>query len=413
MTTTVAATGDRTVPVAFGYHPYLRLPGLARVRRPPGPARPRSPRPRRPSAPDGSGARGGARGPADRRPDLRRPLRAGRGSGAGRRGRRPPGHRRARGRVPLRPGVRPARRRDRLPRADDGARSTPSSTAATHWPRPASRSPRRSGWGWPTSRETADRTPAASGLTFVHGCVNNSPVPGPSAPAMFDVLADPTRRRVVELLAQGPRRAGQLAAEAGTSPQAMSNHLRVLLAAGVVADERLAEDARGPRVPPAPAVAHRGPGLARPAPGRVAGPAQRRSSTTWRRRPDDAVDDAHDVRGRRRRRRPDDRVRRVHRRARAVVGQRPHRRLGLVPRRGPSHRAGGRRSDPRALRRRRPRARAGHRVGARRPRVVDQLGRRRHHRRHLRAARRRSHPACASTGPPPGPRPARGSRSSG
>ena len=61
---------------------------------------------------------------------------------------------------------------------------------------------------------------------------------------MFDVLADPTRRRVVELLAQGPRRAGQLAAEAGTSPQAMSNHLRVLLAAGAVADQRLAEDAR-------------------------------------------------------------------------------------------------------------------------------------------------------------------------
>ena len=61
---------------------------------------------------------------------------------------------------------------------------------------------------------------------------------------MFDVLADPTRRKVVELLAQGPRRAGQLAAEAGTSPQALSNHLRVLLAAGVVADQRLAEDAR-------------------------------------------------------------------------------------------------------------------------------------------------------------------------
>lgn len=69
-------------------------------------------------------------------------------------------------------------------------------------------------------------------------------MPGPSATAMFEVLADPTRRRVVELLAQGPRRAGQLAAEAGTTPQAMSNHLRVLLDAGVVADERLAEDAR-------------------------------------------------------------------------------------------------------------------------------------------------------------------------
>jgi DNA-binding transcriptional ArsR family regulator len=69
-------------------------------------------------------------------------------------------------------------------------------------------------------------------------------MPGPSATAMFEVLADPTRRRVVELLAQGPRRAGELAAEVGTSPQAMSNHLRVLLDAGVVADERLATDAR-------------------------------------------------------------------------------------------------------------------------------------------------------------------------
>lgn len=69
-------------------------------------------------------------------------------------------------------------------------------------------------------------------------------MPGLSATAMFEVLADPTRRRVVELLAQGPRRAGQLAAEVGTSPQSMSNHLRVLLDAGVVADERLATDAR-------------------------------------------------------------------------------------------------------------------------------------------------------------------------
>jgi DNA-binding transcriptional ArsR family regulator len=67
---------------------------------------------------------------------------------------------------------------------------------------------------------------------------------GPSATGMFEVLADPTRRRVVELLAQGPRRAGELAADVGTSPQAMSNHLRVLLDAGVVADERLATDAR-------------------------------------------------------------------------------------------------------------------------------------------------------------------------
>jgi DNA-binding transcriptional ArsR family regulator len=74
--------------------------------------------------------------------------------------------------------------------------------------------------------------------------MNNSPVPTPSTTAVFEVLADGTRRRVIELLAQGPRRAGELAAACDTSPQAMSNHLRVLLDAGVVADGRLADDAR-------------------------------------------------------------------------------------------------------------------------------------------------------------------------
>ena len=49
----------------------------------------------------------------------------------------------------------------------------------------------------------------------------------------FAALADPTRRAVVELLGSGPRRAGELAAAAGTSPPTMSRHLRVLLAAGI------------------------------------------------------------------------------------------------------------------------------------------------------------------------------------
>jgi DNA-binding transcriptional ArsR family regulator len=61
---------------------------------------------------------------------------------------------------------------------------------------------------------------------------------------VLDALADPTRRRVVQLLSQGPRRAGELASAAGTSAPAMSRHLRVLLRAGVVADERPWDDAR-------------------------------------------------------------------------------------------------------------------------------------------------------------------------
>jgi DNA-binding transcriptional ArsR family regulator len=65
-----------------------------------------------------------------------------------------------------------------------------------------------------------------------------------SVDMVFNALADPTRRLVMELLGAGPRRAGQLAAAAGTSPPTMSRHLRVLLDAGIVADERPASDAR-------------------------------------------------------------------------------------------------------------------------------------------------------------------------
>ena len=61
---------------------------------------------------------------------------------------------------------------------------------------------------------------------------------------LFDAFADPTRRRVVEELGAGPRRASDLAAAAGASPSTMSRHLRVLLDAGVVADERPSNDAR-------------------------------------------------------------------------------------------------------------------------------------------------------------------------
>lgn len=60
----------------------------------------------------------------------------------------------------------------------------------------------------------------------------------------FEVLADPTRRRVIELLGDRAHRAGELAAAAGTSAPVMSRHLRILLEAGFVADERVPDDAR-------------------------------------------------------------------------------------------------------------------------------------------------------------------------
>ena len=65
-----------------------------------------------------------------------------------------------------------------------------------------------------------------------------------SAERVLDALSDPTRRAVVQLLGDGPQRAGALAARAGTSAPTMSRHLRVLLRAGVVRDERPSDDAR-------------------------------------------------------------------------------------------------------------------------------------------------------------------------
>ena len=65
-----------------------------------------------------------------------------------------------------------------------------------------------------------------------------------TAGTVIEALSDPTRRQIVTLLSEGPRRAGELSAEIGMSPPALSRHLRALLAASVITDERLAEDAR-------------------------------------------------------------------------------------------------------------------------------------------------------------------------
>ena len=60
----------------------------------------------------------------------------------------------------------------------------------------------------------------------------------------FEALADPTRRHVIQLLGGGPRRAGELADEVGASASGLSRHLKVLLDASIIEDERIPEDAR-------------------------------------------------------------------------------------------------------------------------------------------------------------------------
>jgi DNA-binding transcriptional ArsR family regulator len=57
-------------------------------------------------------------------------------------------------------------------------------------------------------------------------------------------LSDPTRRQVVDLLRDGPCRAGELARLTRSTAPAMSRHLRVLRRTGLVEAETGGDDAR-------------------------------------------------------------------------------------------------------------------------------------------------------------------------
>jgi len=50
----------------------------------------------------------------------------------------------------------------------------------------------------------------------------------------FDVLAEPTRRRILDLLLQEPRSVGELVEQLGLTQPGTSKHLRVLREAGLV-----------------------------------------------------------------------------------------------------------------------------------------------------------------------------------
>ena len=54
----------------------------------------------------------------------------------------------------------------------------------------------------------------------------------------FAALSEPTRRRVLERLAAGPRAVGEIAEGLPVSRPAVSQHLKVLKAAGLVSDRQ-------------------------------------------------------------------------------------------------------------------------------------------------------------------------------
>lgn len=66
----------------------------------------------------------------------------------------------------------------------------------------------------------------------------------PDVDALFAALADPARRRAIEVLGQGPQRAGDLAERLGLAAPAMSRHLKELKSAGLVVDHHPETDAR-------------------------------------------------------------------------------------------------------------------------------------------------------------------------
>jgi DNA-binding transcriptional ArsR family regulator len=59
-----------------------------------------------------------------------------------------------------------------------------------------------------------------------------------NAAEMMSALGDPTRQRIFDRLSHGPRPVGELAAELPVSRPAVSQHLKVLKAVGLVVDRQ-------------------------------------------------------------------------------------------------------------------------------------------------------------------------------
>lgn len=54
----------------------------------------------------------------------------------------------------------------------------------------------------------------------------------------FKALADPTRRRILELLAQGDMTAGEIATHFSMTKPSVSHHLNILKTSGLICDQR-------------------------------------------------------------------------------------------------------------------------------------------------------------------------------
>ena len=74
--------------------------------------------------------------------------------------------------------------------------------------------------------------------------LKTKPQKGKDVDTVLAALADPYRRRVVDVLRSGPQNAGELSRIVGLSAPAMSRHLRLLKESGVVGESHPDYDAR-------------------------------------------------------------------------------------------------------------------------------------------------------------------------
>src|SRR6266853_349375 len=69
-----------------------------------------------------------------------------------------------------------------------------------------------------------------------------SPDVDDQSPDVFSAIADPTRRRLLDLVAQEDRPVRTLAASFAMSRPAVSKHLRILKAAGLVSEQKIGRE---------------------------------------------------------------------------------------------------------------------------------------------------------------------------
>lgn len=77
-----------------------------------------------------------------------------------------------------------------------------------------------------------------------HYALNINDIVDDQVDVTISALADPTRRRVVEMLRDEPLRASTIADRLGMTPAATSRHLQVLRSSGLVDVGHQADDAR-------------------------------------------------------------------------------------------------------------------------------------------------------------------------